>query len=214
MNQQDNINELSLLMNENSLSESAKKEITKKINNLLDFINYLSELKNTDDSLVNDIANLKNTLLKEQKATARMIVKKNDSLSKNLIKDLTAKKENSLQTLEISQLRLEAELKKLKSETYPTIKAENSLFGKIFGLFKIKFNNKKTANKLKAQIDLTTTKLNDLEKQKENLANAFGTTGKEALKHLNKVTYNSFLPVLDTSSKNIETLKNKITFLK
>jgi len=211
MSQQVNINELTLLMNENSLSESTKKEITRKINKLLDFINYLSELKNVDNTLANNIDDIKNTLLKEQKSTARMIVKKNDSLSKNLIKSLTIQKENSLQVLEVSQLRLEAELKKLKGEsTSPALKAEASVFNKIFSLFKVTFN----ARSQKAKINSTTLKLNDLEKQKENISEKFGVTGKESLKYLNRVTYNSFLPASDLSSKKIESIKNKITFLK
>jgi len=211
MNQQVNINELTLLMNESSLSESEKKETTRKINNLLNFIDSLSGQKNVDSTLANNISDIKNILSKEQKSTARMIVKKNDSLSKKLIKSLTVQKENSLQVLEVSQLRLEAELKKLKGEsTSPTLKAESSIFNKIFSLFKIPFSEKSQ----KAKINSTTLKLNDLEKQKENLSEKFGITGKESLKYLNQVTYNSFLPISDLSSKKIETIKNKMTFLK
>lgn len=211
MNKEVNINELSLLMNENSLSESVKKEITRKINNLLKFINNLSTKNNIDDSFTNELTNIKNTLLTEQKSTARMIVRKNNSLSKDLIKSLTTQKENSLQVLEVSQLRLEAELKQLKAETnYPSVKADCSVFNKIFNIFKVPFNNRAK----KSKITSTKNKLNDLEKQKEVLAKNFGSTGKEALRYLNKVTYNSFLPVSDVSSKKIETIRNKITFLK
>lgn len=213
MKQRINIKELSLLMNENSLSESSKIEISKKINAILNFINSLADNKNIDYSLISE---LKDELLKEQKITAKMIVKKNNALSKDLIKSLTIQKENSLQVIEINQLRLEAELKKLKEATCPAIQTENSLFSKIFRIFKFTFNSKskKISNTLKSEIESTSNKLNDLEKQKEDLSNKFGTNGKEALRYLNKVTYNSFLPVSDISKNNITNIKNRMNLFK
>lgn len=214
MAQQININKLSLLMSESSMNDTTKAEIKNKLNNLLNFMEHLTESNNNKY----DLSNIKNLLLNEQKSAAKIIVSKNNCISKDLIKSMASQKESLLQVIEISQLRLEAELTKLNSEmSYPVKKIETSFFNKMFGLFKIPFKNmstKKSVAALRTKISTTTDKLNDLEKQKEDLSKNFGTTGTEALKYLNKITYNSFLPVSDISSKNIHNIKNKITVLK
>ena len=132
---------------------------------------------------------------------------------------MSTQKENLLQMIEVSQLRLEAELKRLNEKlSYPVLKTEPSFFNKIFNLFKIPFKNSSykkndgSIRLMREKIDLTTSKLNSLEKKKEDLTKELGCTGADALKHLNKVTYNSFLPLYDTSNSHLENLKNKITF--
>jgi len=217
MRQQNTTNQLSILMNENSLSDFNKETIKIKINNLLNLMNYLSNIKTTDNTLSNELLEIYALLIKEQKTTARAIVCKNNSLSKSLIKSMTHQKENLLQVLEISQLRLEAELKELNSKiSYPAIKTETSFFSKFFNLFRVPFKNitstkVDSVKPIREKIKLTTSKLNDLEKQKEELSKEFGCTGVEALRYLNKVTYNSFLPVSSVSQSNLNIIKSKIT---
>jgi len=213
-------NQIYLLMNEHTLSDFDKKEISIKFNNLINFINYLNNIKTADNKLKQDLSNFNTLLSIEQKATAKKIVSKNNLLSKNLIKSMTTQKENLLQIIEINQLHLEAELKRLNEKlTYPAIKAETSFFNRLFSLFKVPFKNKshkKITNSIKdtrEKINLTTSELSTLEKKKEDLSKEFGLTGTEALKYLNRVTYNSFLPVYDTSNSHLENLKNKITLL-
>ncbi len=219
MEQQTTERQLHTLMNENSLSALNKENIISKINNLLEFMWYLNTAETIDNTLVQELSGIYSKLSKEQKSTAKIIVSKNNSLSKNLIKSMAYQKENMLQVIEISQLRLEAELKELNSKiSYPAIKANSSLFSRIFNIFKIPFKNTTSAKQLavkpiREKIKLTTSKLNDLEKQKENLSKEFGCTGTEALKYLNKITYNSFLPVSNVSKSTLERLKSKITIL-
>jgi len=220
MEAQFNTNQIYLLMNEHSLSEFNKKEITQKLQKLTSFMNYLNTINTLDDTLKNELTALNNLLSIEQKTTARLIVSKNNLLSKSLIKSMANQKENLLQVLEISQLRLEAELKRLNATiNYPAIKTEVSFFNKIFNLFRVPFKNinssKKTSpiNRTREKISLTTSKLNNLEKRKEDLVKEFGCTGNEALRYLNKITYNSFLPIYDTSNSHLENLKNKLSVL-
>ena len=220
MEVQFNANHIYKLMSEHSLSDITKNEITKKIYNLINFMNFLNNTKTIDASEKNELLTIYNSLAIEQKKTAKLLVSKNNLLSKNFIKSMATQKENLLQMLEISQLRLEAELKNLNEKlSYPAIKTESSFFTKLFSLFKVPFKNithiKKTPpiNHTREKINSTTSKINSLEKRKEELSREFGTTGNEALRYLNKITYNSFLPVYDTSNSHLENLKNKITLL-
>ena len=219
MEVQINATQIHTLMNEHSLSDSTRNEISNKIHNIINFINFLNTIKSNDDNLKSQLLELSILLSQEQKATARIIVSKNNLLSKNLIKSMATQKENLLQVIEISQLRLEAELKNLNEKlSYLVIKTETSFFNKLFSIFKIPFKNKKlqnnaTINHTREKISLTTSKLNSLEKRKEDLAQEFGSTGTDALKYLNKITYKAFLPVYDISNSHLENLKNKITIL-
>jgi len=215
-----NTNQIYTLMNEHSLSESVKLQISNKIQALINFMNYLNTVKKADPTFKSELASIHALLSKEQKSTAKMIVSKNNMLSKNLIKSMSTQKENLLQVLEISQLRLEAELKKLNEKiSYPAVKTEVSFFNKLFTLFKIPFKTtgrKKyisSAIRTREEISLTTSKINSLEQKKEDLVKEFGCTGTESLRYLNKITYNSFLPVYDTSDSHLQNLKNKITIL-
>lgn len=209
---------LSVLINENSLSELAKANVVSKINNLLIFMNYLKTATYIDAEF---LQNTYSSLLTEQKSTLKTIVYRNNSLSKNLIKSMSTQKENLLQVIEVNQLHLEADLKKLNTQiSYPTLKTETTIFNKIFNLFKLPFRNisssKDTASlpNIRKQINLTSNKLHDLEKQKEKLTKEVGTTGNESLKQLNNITYKLFLPVSDISNTKLENLKNRMTILK
>lgn len=209
---------LSVLINENSLSELAKANVVSKINNLLTFMNYLKTATYID---ANFLQSTYSSLLTEQKSTLKTIVYRNNSLSKNLIKSMSTQKENLLQVIEVNQLHLEAELKKLNTQiSYPTLKTETTIFNKIFNLFKLPFRNisssKDTASlpNIRKQINLTSNKLHDLEKQKEKLTKEVGTTGNESLKQLNNITYKLFLPASDISNIKLENLKNRMTILK
>lgn len=217
MKNQINANQVYLLMNESSITNSNKKIIAKKINNIINFMNTLNS-NNTPEKSSLSIIN--NTLATELKSTAKLVVKKNNLLSKNLIKSISSQKENLLQVLEISQLRLEAQLKTLNEEmSYPALKTETSFFSKFFSLIKVPFKNTKTKkhtssiNTTREKINLTTSKLTTLEKQKEDLVKEFGSTGTESLRYLNKFTLNAFLPASDVSNNSLEKLKNKISIL-
>ena len=207
MKQNFNANQITMLMNENSLSNSSKNKIASKIENILEFLN--------NPNSVNNLSEFNSLLSSEQKATARTIVNKNDILSKKLIKSMSFQKENLLQTLEISQLRLEAELKTLNDNlNLPVLKTNASLWAKLLNLFKLPFlaKNKKAVkvNSTREKINSTTLKLTSLQKNKEDLTKEFGDTGLESLKYLNKVTYTALLPGYYSSSNTIDTIKNKM----
>ncbi len=209
-----NKNQISVLMDKNSLTELTKNNITMKINNLIQLINNLhsSKKKNLNKE---QLQSLYSSLLLEQKATARSIVNKNNDLSKKLIKSMAYQKENLLQMLEINQLHLEAELKNLNSKlNYPAVKTQTSFASKFFSLFKPAAKNTISVKGIRKEIAITTAKLSNLEKQKEKLSKEFGDAGVNSLKYLNKITYNSFLPAEKISSSSIKTVKSKLSFIK
>ena len=208
MKQNFNANQITILMTENSLSNSSKNRIASKINNIIELTNNINNITN--------LSELNSLLSNEQKATARTIVNKNDILSKKLIKSMSFQKENLLQTLEISQLRLEAELKTLNENlNLPMLKTNTSIWTKLINLFKLPFlaRNKKAikVNSTREKINSTTLKLTNLQKNKEDLTKEFGNTGLESLKYLNKITYTALLPGYYSNSSTIDNLKNKMT---
>ncbi len=207
MKQNFNANQITMLMNENSLSNSSKNRIASKIDNIIELMN--------NPNNINNVSEFNSLLSSEQKATARTIVNKNDILSKKLIKSMSFQKENLLQTLEISQLRLEAELKTLNDNlNLPVLKTNASLWAKLLNLFKLPFlaKNKKAVkvNSTREKINSTTLKLTSLQKNKEDLTKEFGDTGLESLKYLNKVTYTALLPGYYSNATTLENIKNKM----
>jgi len=208
MKQNFNANQITILMTENSLSNSSKNRIASKINNIIELTNNINNITN--------LSELNSLLSNEQKATARTIVNKNDILSKKLIKSMSFQKENLLQTLEISQLRLEAELKTLNENlNLPMLKTNTSIWTKLINLFKLPFlaRNKKAVkvNSTREKINSTTLKLTNLQKNKEDLTKEFGNTGLESLKYLNKITYTALLPGYYSNSSTLDNIKNKMT---
>ena len=211
MKQNFNANQITMLMNENSLSNSSKNRIASKIDNIIELMN--------NPNNINNVSEFNSLLSSEQKATARTIVNKNDILSKKLIKSMSFQKENLLQTLEISQLRLEAELKTLNDNlNLPVVKTNASLWAKLLNLFKLPFlaKNKKAVkvNSTREKINSTTLKLTSLQKNKEDLTKEFGDTGLESLKYLNKVTYTALLPGYYSNATTLENIKNKMAVFK
>ena len=211
MKQNFNANQITMLMNENSLSNSSKNRIASKIDNIIELMN--------NPNNINNVSEFNSLLSSEQKATARTIVNKNDILSKKLIKSMSFQKENLLQTLEISQLRLEAELKTLNDNlNLPVLKTNASLWAKLLNLFKLPFlaKNKKAVkvNSTREKINSTTLKLTSLQKNKEDLTKEFGDTGLESLKYLNKVTYTALLPGYYSNATTLENIKNKMAGFK
>ena len=211
MKQNFNANQITMLMNENSLSNSSKNRIASKIDNIIELMN--------NPNNINNVSEFNSLLSSEQKATARTIVNKNDILSKKLIKSMSFQKENLLQTLEISQLRLEAELKTLNDNlNLPVLKTNASLWAKLLNLFKLPFlaKNKKAVkvNSTREKINSTTLKLTSLQKNKEDLTKEFGDTGLESLKYLNKVTYTALLPGYYSNATTLENIKNKMAVFK
>ncbi len=207
MKQNFNANQITMLMNENSLSNSSKNRIASKIDNIIELMN--------NPNNINNVSEFNSLLSSEQKATARTIVNKNDILSKKLIKSMSFQKENLLQTLEISQLRLEAELKTLNDNlNLPVLKTNASLWAKLLNLFKLPFlaKNKKAVkvNSTREKINSTTLKLTSLQKNKEDLTKEFGDIGLESLKYLNKVTYTALLPGYYSNATTLENIKNKM----
>ena len=207
MKQNFNANQITMLINENSLSNSSKNRIASKIDNIIELMN--------NPNNINNVSEFNSLLSSEQKATARTIVNKNDILSKKLIKSMSFQKENLLQTLEISQLRLEAELKTLNDNlNLPVVKTNASLWAKLLNLFKLPFlaKNKKAVkvNSTREKINSTTLKLTSLQKNKEDLTKEFGDTGLESLKYLNKVTYTALLPGYYSNATTLENIKSKM----
>ena len=207
MKQNFNANQITMLMNENSLSNSSKNRIASKIDNIIELMN--------NPNNINNVSEFNSLLSSEQKATARTIVNKNDILSKKLIKSMSFQKENLLQTLEIRQLRLEAELKTLNDNlNLPVLKTNASLWTKLLNLFKLPFlaKHKKAVkvNSTREKINSTTLKLTSLQKNKEDLTKEFGDTGLESLKYLNKVTYTALLPGYYSNATTLENIKSKM----
>ena len=116
----DNINILPLL-EKSALSTKMKNSISKKLNNIISTIEDVHNKKNFNIDT--------NLLSQEIKATAKILVKKSDKFQKDIISSTLKQKEESLETLEVSKLRIEAQMKDLKKkENALTIKTTNSFF--------------------------------------------------------------------------------------
>ena len=132
----DNINILPLL-EKSDLSAKMKNSISQKLNNI---ISAIEDVHNKKDVNINI-----DLLAQEIKATAKILVKKSDKFQKDIISSTLKQKEESLETLEVSKLRIQAQMKDLKKkENALAIKPSNSFFtnlkinlSKLFG-----FNNK------------------------------------------------------------------------
>ena len=161
----DNINILPLL-EKSDLSAKMKNSISQKLNNI---ISAIEDVHNKKDVNINI-----DLLAQEIKATAKILVKKSDKFQKDIISSTLKQKEESLETLEVSKLRIQAQMKDLKKkENALIIKTTNSFFAnlkinlsKLFG-----FNNKKKYSQRPASLQQAmndyNTKLSnyDLEKK-------------------------------------------------
>ena len=152
----DNINILPLL-EKSDLSAKMKNSISQKLNNI---ISTIEEVHNKKDVNI-DI----DLLAQEIKATAKILVKKSDKFQKDIISSTLKQKEESLETLEVSKLRIQAQMKDLKKkENALAIKPSSSFFtnlkinlSKLFG-----FNNKAKYSQRPASLQKT---LNDYNKK-------------------------------------------------
>lgn len=208
------------LLNESSISSQMEKIILSKLNKLVTLIETLhtSESNPKSSNQLNEEA-----LSKEIKATAKLIVKKSNNYSKKAVESVAKQKEEALELLEISKLRVEAELKDLRKRNktseseYLAISQKNSFFSIIkFKLYSI-FNrsNKKCYSEkplsFEEQIKKYNLKLVNFEQQKQNISEKYSAIGTQKLEQLRKHTYSILGNTYSTvTSENITYIKNKL----
>lgn len=204
-----NINILPLL-EKSALSTKMKNSISKKLNNIISTIEDVHSKKNFNIDT--------NLLSQEIKATAKILVKKSDKFQKDIISSTLKQKEESLETLEVSKLRIEAQMKDLKKkENALTIKTTNSFFAnlkinlsKLFG-----FNNKKKYSQRPASLQQAmndyNTKLSNYDLEKNKISQNYYENGSKKLELIRKTTYKILCTSkYDFSNEAINSFKEKI----
>lgn len=206
-----NINIVSLL-SESSLSGKMKNNISKKLNKLVTILEkiHTGNVVEIDEAI----------LLREIKLSANTLVKKSDKFQKEIIETTIKRKEESMEMLEISKLRLKTQIKDLeKNKTTLTVKSNNSFFytlrNNLFNLLKIntrKKNSEKTLI-LEKQLEDYKLKLSNCDNEKDKLTKDLIEAGSTKLTLLRNQTYQvltaSSIPVTTESIQSIKTrIKN------
>lgn len=182
-----NVNILPLL-EKSDLSQKMKSDISKKLSALLSAIEDTHNKKNINIDI--------DSLIYEIKSTAKILVKKSDKFQKDIISSTLKQKEESLETLEVSKLRIEAQIKDLKKrENALTIRNNKSFLSNLkFNLSRLlRFNNKTKYSKGTLSIEQTLsnykTKLSNYDLEKNKISQSFYENGSKKLELLRKNTY-------------------------
>ncbi len=182
-----NVNVLPLL-EKSDLSQKMKSDISKKLSALLSAIEDTHNKKNINIDI--------DSLIYEIKSTAKILVKKSDKFQKDIISSTLKQKEESLETLEVSKLRIEAQIKDLKKrENALTIRNNKSFLSNLkFNLSRLLgFNNKTKYSKGTLSIEQTLsnykTKLSNYDLEKNKISQSFYENGSKKLELLRKNTY-------------------------
>lgn len=210
-----NINIASLL-SESNLSAKNKLNISHKLNNLINIIEEVRTKKNISNIELDEIL-----LSKEIKSTAKVIVKRSDQFQKKIIESTLKKKEETLEMLEISKLRVEAQIKDLeKRKTALTVKTNNSFFynlkRNLFKLFNITTIKKSFEKPLSLEDKLKNynLKLSNYELEKDKMSKSFSETGSQKLALLRKQTYYALSSSkIIATQEAIQSIKEKINNL-
>lgn len=192
----DNINILPLL-EKSDLSAKMKNSISQKLNNIISTIEDAHNKKDVNIDI--------DLLAQEIKATAKILVKKSDKFQKDIISSTLKQKEESLETLEISKLRIQAQMKDLKKkENALTIKPSNSFFTNLkINLSKLLgFNNKAKYSQRPASLQKTLNdynkKLSNYDLEKNKISQNYYENGSKKLELIRKNTFK----ILCTSKYN------------
>lgn len=209
-----NINITSLL-SECSLSGKMKNNISKKLINIINTIEELHTNKSTNISID------QNLLHKEIKTAAKTLVKKSDKFQKEIIETTLKRKEESMEMLEVSKLRIEAQIKDLqKRQNSLAVKSTNSFFcnlkNNLFKLLKLNTSKKKSekSSTVEEKLKDYNLKLSNYDLEKDKLSRTFYENGSKKLNLLRKQTYyalSASTPSITTES--INTIKEKIKHL-
>lgn len=182
-----NVNILPLL-EKSDLSQKMKSDISKKLSALLSAIEDTHNKKNINIDI--------GSLIYEIKSTAKILVKKSDKFQKDIISSTLKQKEESLETLEVSKLRIEAQIKDLKKrENALTIRNNKSFLSNLkFNLSRLLgFNNKAKYSKGTLSLEQTLsnykTKLSNYDLEKNKISQSFYENGSKKLELLRKNTY-------------------------
>lgn len=182
-----NVNILPLL-EKSDLSQKMKSDISKKLSALLSAIEDTHNKKNINIDI--------DSLIYEIKSTAKILVKKSDKFQKDIISSTLKQKEESLETLEVSKLRIEAQIKDLKKRGNAlTIRNNKSFLSNLkFNLSRLlRFNNKTKYSKGTLSIEQTLsnykTKLSNYDLEKNKISQSFYENGSKKLELLRKNTY-------------------------
>lgn len=210
-----NINITSLL-SQSSLSSKQKESISLKLNNILNVLETINAEKNTKNIEIEE-----NILNKEIKLVAKTIVKRSNQFQKEIIESTLKKKEESIEMLEISKLRIEAEIKDLQNKKNAlSVKTKNNFFfnikNKLSKLFNLKFNEKRT----NPDIELETTlkdynlKLSNYDLEKDKISKNFYENGSTKLDLIRKQTYCALASSKATiTNDSIKSIKEKLKSL-
>lgn len=202
-----NIN-ISSILSKGSLSPSMKTSVLDKFNNLIKIIEKIHKT-----SKITDIAIDEKLLNIEIKSTAKLIVKKSDKFQKDIVESTLKQKEESMEMLEISKLRLKAQIKDLeKRKNALTVKTTNSFFNtikqNIFKLFNFnKSNSSKTSN-LDDNLKNYSLKLSNYDLEKDKISKKFYENGSAKLTLLRRQTYYAL------SSSNILVTQDSLISIK
>ena len=208
----ENINIASLLST-SSLSVKAKLSVAHKLTALLNTIEKIYTEKSISNIEIDE-----SLLSKEIKTTAKAIVKKSDTFQKEIIESTVKQKEQSMEMLEVSKLRIEAQMKDLqKKKNALTEKTTNSFFlnlrNNIFKLFNINLTKKsgKEPLTLDDKLKSYSIKLYNYELEKNKIAQNFSETGSQKLAFLRKQTYYALSSSKAVATpESIQSMKEKI----
>lgn len=207
----ENINIASLLST-SSLSSKAKLSVSHKLTKLLNTIETIYTEKNASTIEIDE-----SLLAKEIKTTAKAIVKKSDNFQRKILESTLKQKEQSMEMLEISKLRVEAQMKDLqKKKNALTEKSTNSFFlnlkNNIFKLFNINLTKSgKEPLTLDDKLKSYSIKLYNYELEKRKIAQNFSETGSQKLAFLRKQTYYALSSSKAVATpESIQSIKEKI----
>lgn len=206
----ENINIASLLST-SSLSEKSKLNVSNKLVNLLNAVEKIYNEKSISNVEIDE-----SLLSKEIKMTAKAIVRKSESFQKEIISSTLKQKEQSMEMLEVSKLRVETQMKDLqKKQSALTTKTTNSFFINLkTNFFKIfNFNRKHAKEDLSIDDKLKSysVKLYNYELEKHKIAKTFSETGSEKLASLRRQTYYALSSSKAVATpESIQIMKEKI----
>lgn len=207
-----NINIASLL-SKNTLSIKEKNIISNKLTNLLNIIETIHTNKKLENIEIAD-----ELLSDEIRTVAKTLVKKSDQFQKEIVESTLKKKEESMEMLEISKLRVQAQIKDIeRKKTALTVKSNNTFFynlkNSIFKLFNIKSTKKHSEKTLSLdqQLKNYNLKLSDYDIEKDKISKSFSETGSQKLTLLRRQTYYALVSSKTLATpETIQNIKEKI----
>lgn len=196
------------LLEKSELSSKMKNDISRKLNNLVFILENIHSNKHIDVD--------EDELIYEIKSTAKILVKKSDKFQKDIISSALRHKEESLETLEISKLRIEAQMKDLKKkENALMLRTNHSLFSTLkINLTRLFSNKKKSIPSIEQTLNDYKAKLYNYDLEKNKISQLFYENGSKKLELLRKNTYKILCTSKYTvSTESLISLKERIKHL-